>query len=164
MPQRAIFDAEFVAGRAFANAARALGMTTHAISGDVTSLWYTDLYFCWQRGSTVIAGLTGASALFCLEKLAWDAGHRVVLRVDHAPLEGGGVKHTFRGPREMLDSSFPLPRNRRAHWGAGMARLAMQCPASTARRESCAIVTPSSSADLWCEPLVSWVIAPRSVA
>lgn len=109
-PSRAIYDAGFAEARAFARAARDSGMTTDAFSGDVTRLWYDDLYFKWRDGSVVITGMTGASALFCLEKLAWDASHRVLHRLDHK-----------------------------------------QTAAARA-------VQP------WSEPLVSWVIAPRSLA
>jgi hypothetical protein len=163
-PQRAIFDDEFAEGRAFAHAALGLGMTTHAISGDVTSLWYNDLHFQWRHGSGVIAGLTGASALFCLERLAWDAGHRVVLRVDHARAPEGGLRHTFSGPREMLRSSFSALQRPQPSWGARMAQLTMQCPMRTEGREHRTAVDVSGSTERWCESLVSWVIAPRSVA
>ena len=161
-PKGAVFDQGFSEGRAFADAARNLGIKTHAISGDVTSLWYNDLYFQWQRGSAVIAGLTGASALFCLEKLAWDAGHRVVLRVDHTQAPNGGVQHTFLAPREMHSSLQALQS--RSNWGARMAQLATQCPTRTDGRELRTVVDASGSTDHWCESLVSWVIAPRSVA
>jgi hypothetical protein len=162
MPQRAIFDAAFVEGHAFARAARDLGMTTHAISGDVTALWYNDLYFHWRHDSGVVAGLTGASALFCLERLAWDVGHRVVLRVNHAPAPEGGVRHTLLGPREMLRSSVSVLKSSQLNWGARMAQLTMQCPTRTAGRERRSVVDGSGSTDRWCESLVSWVIAPRS--
>lgn len=110
VPSRAIYDEGFPEARAFARAARDTGLTTHVFAGDVTRLWYDDLYFQWRDSNVVITGMTGASALFCLEKLAWDAGHRVIQRVDHRQ-------------------------------------------AATARA-----IQP------WSEPLVSWVIAPRSLA
>lgn len=162
-PQAAIFDEGFAEGRAFAKAASEFGISTHAISGDVTALWYNDLYFRWQSGSAVIAGLTGASALFCLEKLAWDAGHRVVLRIDHARDASGGVKHTFAGPSELISSLSAL-QARHSELGARMAHLATQCPVSSDARVQRAVVNLSGSANGWCEPLVSWVIAPRHVA
>lgn len=163
-PERAIFDEDFAESRAFACGARDLGMTTHAISGDVTSLWYNDLYFQWRDGFAVIAGLTGASALFCLERLAWDAGHRIVLRVDHAPAPAGGLRHTFLGPSEMLGSSLMSGRWPQPGLGARMARLATQCPTRTGERVQRVVVDAEGLTDSWCESLVSWVIAPRAIA
>lgn len=139
-------------------------MATQAISGDVTSLWYDDLYFRWRNGFAVIAGLTGASALFCLEELAWDAGHGVVLRVDHTREADGRVRHVFRGAEELLLPRVVEPIARRSDWGAEMARLAMCCPGTSngcTSRDMAGTPDPSSP---WSEPLVSWVIAPRSVA
>ena len=52
------------------------------IRGDVTSLWYEDLYFAWQRGPAPISGVTTSQSLFCLEMLARDAGMDVVRRQD----------------------------------------------------------------------------------
>jgi hypothetical protein len=159
-PQVAIFDEGFAEGRAFAKAASALGMSTRAISGDVTALWYDDLYFRWQKHSAVVAGLTGASALFCLEKLAWDAGHRVVLRIDHTRNADGGVTHTFAGPSELL-SSFTSLQARHPDLGVRVAQLITQCPVGRAGHAQRAVVSSSGAANAWCEPLVSWVIAPR---
>ena len=162
-PQRAIFDASFAAGRSFGHAARALGMTTQAISGDITALWYDDLYFCWQKGSAVIAGLTGASALFCLEELAWDAGHCVVLRVDHTRSGDGGVRHAFRGAAELLQPRVIEGISRDSDWGAETARLAMYCPARSRGCTTRVLAGVSDRSLPWSEQLVSWLIAPRSV-
>lgn len=163
-PQRAVFDADFAAARSFAATAQALGMPTQPILGDVTSLWYDDLYFRWQTGLTVIAGLTGVSALFCLEELAWDAGHGVVLRVDHTRAANGSVQHDFRGAEELLLPRVVEPIAKCPDWGAEMARLAMRCPDTSDGCRSRALAGISDRSAPWSEPLVSWVIAPRSVA
>lgn len=163
-PQAAVFDTGFAEGRSFGRAAGALGMTRQGIAGDVTALWYDDLYFRWQQGSAVVAGLTGASALFCLEELAWDAGHCVVLRVDHTRDGDGRVRHLFRGAAELLQPSIVEPIAAHPDWGAEMARLAMCCPAES---RGCVLRVVSGISDRsmpWSEPFVSWVIAPRSVA
>jgi len=160
-PSRAVFDSGFIEGRTFADSARKMGMAAVAISGDVTALWFNDLYFTWRAGSTVIMGLTGASALFCLEQLAWDAGHRVAMRVDHRQTAAGVVHHTFRGPAEMLDHS--LPRARQPEWSAGMAILGASCPGRACGQLTHTWHVPSHRSR-WPEPLVSWVIAPRTLA
>jgi hypothetical protein len=77
---KAIFDERFPAGRAFAVDSKRRGVATHAIRGDVTALWYHDLYYTWRNGPAPIAGVTRAESLFCLEVLARDAGMRVVRR------------------------------------------------------------------------------------
>lgn len=73
-------------------------MPLHAITGNVTTFWYAELqpllqqWQQWQQQQRqlhqaqiqsqlppqALAGTTGADVLFCLERLAWDAGLRVV--------------------------------------------------------------------------------------
>ena len=77
---KAIFDRRFPAGIAFALDAERRGVPVHGIEGDVTALWYHDLYFAWRNGPAPIAGVTTAASLFCLETLARDAGLRVTER------------------------------------------------------------------------------------
>ena len=79
---RAIYDERFDAGLAFAADARRRGWTVRAIRGDVTDLWFNELALRWKQGPAPIAGLTAKNSLFCLERLAWDAGMRVVSRAD----------------------------------------------------------------------------------
>lgn len=76
----AVFDSRYGAGRDFASAARQMGLLTLGFEGDITGLWYHDLYHRWGKPSAAITGLTGEGALFCLEHLAWDAGLRVTER------------------------------------------------------------------------------------
>jgi hypothetical protein len=92
---KAIFDDRFTRSVAFARAWHRMGAPVHAIRGDVTSLWYDDLYFAWKNGPIELAGMTTAESLFCLETLARDAGHRVTSRQTH---EDGLVSWTI-GPR-----------------------------------------------------------------
>lgn len=159
-PQLAIFDRDFVEARSFARAVRARGIATHAISGDVTSLWYDDLYFRWREGSVVMAGLTGRSALFCLEQLAWDAGHRVLLRVNHTQTSAVVVEHAIHGPEELVSSAGQLLAHCE-NWGARMANLVLQCPRSGCKSASLALAETPTPASPWSEPLASWVIAPK---
>jgi hypothetical protein len=77
---KAIFDRRFPASIAFALDAERRGVPVHGIAGDVTALWYHDLYFAWRRGPAPIAGVTTEASLFCLEMLARDAGLRVTGR------------------------------------------------------------------------------------
>jgi hypothetical protein len=79
----AIFDRRFAAGRRFAKSSEAHGIATRAIAGDVTSLWYSELHPFWKQQPVAIAGLTTYGPLFCLERLAWDHGMRVLHRQQH---------------------------------------------------------------------------------
>jgi hypothetical protein len=85
---RAVYDSRFAAGRAFAAEARAKGWTAVAIEGDVTDLWCRHLDPRWRQGPAPVAGVTAANSLFVLERLAWDAGMRVVSRapLPHEPV------------------------------------------------------------------------------
>jgi hypothetical protein len=88
---KVLFDHRFAAARSFGRAAEWRGESVHGFDGDVTSVWYHDLYIRWQKGAAAIAGLTAHGALFCLEQLAWDVRMRVVYRAEqryegHEPL------------------------------------------------------------------------------
>ena len=81
-----IFDEHFPASVRVAQRAAHSGVAIHGIRGDVTGLWYHDLYFAWKKGPVPIAGITRADSLFCLEILARDAGLRLKSRVEDGPL------------------------------------------------------------------------------
>ncbi len=82
---KVIFDSRTATGRSFGTeiARIAAPHVAHAIEGDVTDVWYRDLYPRWKRSPAAIAGLTDYAAAFCLERLAWDFGMRTVFRADH---------------------------------------------------------------------------------
>jgi hypothetical protein len=80
---KVLFDRRFAAARAFGRDAQWRGQSVHAFDGDITQVWYHDLYPRWQQGRAAIAGLTAHGALFCLEHLARDARMRVVHRTEH---------------------------------------------------------------------------------
>src|SRR5580658_2190210 len=80
---KVVFDARFTVSVAFGSAARSIGMTTNSIHGDITDLWFHDLDARWGKSTVAVAGLTAQGAIFCLERLAWDHGMRVVFRGDH---------------------------------------------------------------------------------
>ena len=83
-PDLAVIDVRFPESRNFGRALQRRGVTTHETRGDVTDLWYHTLHSRWShRVFDPIAGLTAYSALFCLERLAWDHGMRVVYRELH---------------------------------------------------------------------------------
>jgi hypothetical protein len=73
----AIYDARFPVAQGLAAALGRARVAAHAISGDVTEVWYRRLDRRWRERPMRIGGLTDAAALFVLERLAWDQGLRV---------------------------------------------------------------------------------------
>jgi hypothetical protein len=147
---KVIYDERFGESRSFGDEARRLGAPVHAIRGDVTSLWYDDLYVRWRNGAAAIAGLTAHGALFCLERLARDAGMRVVFRADHRAIEG---------PAAMVRASQDL---RGTDWSCRVAGLVLSCPAdvSNGKKKRLVFAEAQAPVDENGEPLISWVIAP----
>jgi hypothetical protein len=155
----AVYDLRFAPSVAFARRAEALGVAVHAIEGDMTRLWYDDLYHRWRNGAVAIAGLTAHGPMFCLERLAWDQGMRVVFRAEHAPLQVGTLEHRVEGPVAMLDDARGAAADR--SWGARFADLVTRCPSGRAELDSFAACGPADGAVAAdAEPLYTWVIAP----
>ena len=107
-----IYDERFSPSRRFAELSKQLGGTVAAIRGDVTDVWYNDLYFRWQEGPTAIAGLTSDSALFCLQQLARDVPMHVVYREQHklsaGPQTFAAAAHRLAAyPRKGLQAQSP---------------------------------------------------------
>ena len=137
------------------------GVSVTRIDGDITEFWFNDLSLRWKEAPVSVAGLTAHGPLFCLERLAWDHGMRVVFRGTHRFLDSGRIEHSITGPAGTIASA------RRAglegpQWARGVARLLNSCEMS---RESASIAvagaTPNDGRLDAHETLVSWVIAPR---
>lgn len=155
---KVLYDVRFPESVAFARRAAARGAVTHAIEGDMTRFWYDDLYHRWRSGAAAIAGLTAHGPLFCLERLAWDQGMRVVFRAEHVPA-ASGVEHRLSGPVAMLEGARRAAST--GHWGVAMADVVLGCPSG--RAEIAAAECSSFGAALNVE-LYSWVIAPAGRA
>ena len=88
-----LFDAPFREAREFGAEGARLQMNVRGFHGDITNVWFRELAPVWRSlanrdmavatADMAIAGLTQYGALFCLERLAWDAGMRVVYRAEH---------------------------------------------------------------------------------
>jgi hypothetical protein len=92
---KVLIDSRFSAARAFGREARWGGEVVHEFQGDITSVWYEDLHPRWKKSPAAIAGLTAHGALFCLERLSWDVGMRVVHRTEHLPEGPGAAPETL---------------------------------------------------------------------
>ena len=144
---RVIFDHRYRESVAFAAEAGALGYRTHGIRGDITDLWYAHLSVGWKTAPASIAGLTDEPALFCLERLSWDYGLRVIYHVVHTRPSDGALASPASWPRESARTlANPSPDALRMGSGAPFVMGA----------------TAVSDGDL--EPLVSWIIAQRERA
>jgi hypothetical protein len=80
---KVLVDQRFAPARAFGREAQWRRQAVRAFNGDVTDVWYHDLYHRWKEGRAAIAGFTTYGALFCLQELARDARMRVIHRVEH---------------------------------------------------------------------------------
>jgi hypothetical protein len=99
---KVIFDERFPASVAYAREMERDGAPLHAIRGDITDLWYHDLDARWKQSPVTIAGLTAHGPLFCLERLAWDHGMRVLSRVEQGSRDhdGEALISWVIGPKE----------------------------------------------------------------
>jgi len=155
-----IYDARFPESVVFGNRAAALGVDVHAIDGDMTRLWFDDIYHRWRQSPVAIAGLTAHGPLFCFERLAWDQGLRVVFRAEHGQDAGGLLTNAVSGPQGMLGLARGAVE--REDWGSAMADVVTQCPSGKAESDSFAVVARNASGTLGTESLYSWVIAPAA--
>jgi len=153
---KVVYDTRFAASVAFGRRAASLGAPVHAIQGDMTSLWFDDVYHRWKTSPVAIAGLTAQGPLFCFERLAWDQGLRVVFRAEH-----GAAEHVLSGPESLLGDARDALAN--ADWAAEMAAVVTRCPSGRAEIGSASVgCAPGSGVS--DEPLYSWVIAPAARA
>ncbi len=156
---KVIFDERFDASRRFGAEAQRRGASVHAIEGDITPLWYDDLAPRWRSGAVPIAGLTAHGALFCLERLAWDVGMRVVYRAEHEPNADGSFRHSAEGPTEMLRAASGLRDAQ--DWSCYAASVVLGCPAVIPGKKKREVFADASAAvDGLGQSLLSWVIAP----
>jgi hypothetical protein len=155
---KVLYDTRFPASAAFARRAAARGLAVHAMGGDMTSFWYDDLYHRWRQGPAAIAGLTAHGALFCLERLAWDQGMRVVFRGEHSVAVDGCVAHRLEGPAPLLPIATAAVE--RSSWAAELAEVVTACPRGRGERGSTRARTAGAAALLPSGTLFSWVIAP----
>ncbi|MGP6010926.1 twin-arginine translocation signal domain-containing protein [Pseudomonas aeruginosa] len=164
-PEWAISDSRFTACQRFGEAAERAGLSHVAIAGDVTALWYRHLDPKWRKEPTIIAGMTARQPLFVLERLAWDRGMRVVLRVEHDWQADGSVSHSLQAPEHQLPGLTALFSGD-ADWNERFARLTANCSWNLAR-SPCGQSKTSAPSHIHNErpaALVSWIIAPSQRA
>jgi len=154
---KAIYDERYTEGVQFADEINSLGIATRAIRGDITDVWFEDLDLRWKQSPVAVAGLTTESALFCLERLAWDHRLRVVFRADHA-LAPGCVEHTVSCSSATLDQLHDLERIPTGWWAPEVAHVVADIPARQLPDSTRTVRTPATGSGE-AGFLVSWVIA-----
>jgi hypothetical protein len=157
---KVVYDERFPASVEFGEEARSLGLPTHSIRGDITDLWFHDLDAQWTKKPAAIGGLTAQGALFCLERLAWDHGMRVVFRGDHRYLPAGAIEHELTGPENAVRRAASLQDDGDA-WALRVAGLIARVPEGLSTPAKATIHSRATApANTEAEDLISWVIAP----
>jgi hypothetical protein len=157
---KVVFDERFPASVAFGDEARSLGLPTHSIRGDITDLWFHELDAQWKKKPAAVAGLTAQGALFCLERLAWDHGMRVVFRGDHQYLPAGAIEHVLTGPESVVRQAANLQDDGDT-WAARIANFVARIPESHSTPAKATIHGRATApANIEADDLISWVIAP----
>jgi hypothetical protein len=153
------YDGRFSAAASFATEARRLGATVKDTQGDITALWYQDLYHRWQLSPEPVAGITPFNSLLGLQMMASTAGLRVIYRAHHHR-DGEQVTHELFGPRAMLSAATRLT-GADEQWGRSAAQIILRWPAGLAplaRSES--TILDSDRRSVSADSLISWILAP----
>ena len=156
---KVVFDERFPDSIAFGDAMKRLGVAAHGIKGDMTDLWYRDLYPQWQKGPVPIAGLTAHGALFCLERLAWDHRMRVMFRAEHVYRSDGCVEHIVSAHEAVLRSVDGLAAAG-SNWSAHLAELVSTCGQGHLATSPAIVTRLGAAPQADQETLFSWVIGP----
>jgi hypothetical protein len=183
-----VYDARFPEAAAFADEGRCAGIPLAAFSGDITSVWFHDLYNRWKTAPAPVAGLTDHAAWFVLDMMARGEGLRTVYLAHHAS-SSAGWRHAVFGPREAMrqaafdaaqgswspaaaEAELSAPRRHLADrgalessgaaWPRVAARLIMAVPTPANMSRERSTILDASSRSIGSAELVSWVIAsPR---
>lgn len=159
-----VYDERFEAGVAFARRLQYPGSDIQAIAGDITDLWYGDLYYRWRDEPVPIAGLTTHDSLFCLERLAWDHGLRLTYLAEHRQRSGGMAEHRLSGP-QSLSMDIEALRYSGGKWPESVADLISRDPLAVSKPIPNIFVGNSGtsfvdSAQSDQKSLFTWVLAP----
>lgn len=145
---------------AFGAAARARGLAVHEIGADLADIYCRDLRPLWEgQPGAPIGGLTGAGPLFYIERLAWDAGLRIVFLGRHEVGEHLRRPHLVEGPRDAVDAFHTS--SRLIDWRVALAAVLKSVPISAATLKPLSAVRDAVIAR---DPaLFSWVLAPLAL-
>jgi hypothetical protein len=154
-----LVDADSNVAQAFGRIAAADGVPVQSIRDDLTDVYCDQLAPQWRKGAkTAVGGLTGAAPLFYLERLAWDAGMRVVFLGRHEITGDAPPKHALRGPRLPIDVFHDSVRW--LEWPLALAETLREIPVHAPALQPVSFVRDAVVAGDCA--LFSWVLAPVS--
>jgi len=154
-----IFDARRSHALVFAETARRLGASTHAIYGDVNDRWFQHVRRQWISKRIPVAGITDFRALFLLQTMAADAGLHPVLRIHHG-MRGESAAHEAFGAQAYRLMSDERLADCGECWAPEVARLILSLPqgAANASRHHGSL-DEANMRTLGSMGLVTWVMA-----
>jgi hypothetical protein len=156
---KVVFDERFPDSVTFASEMKRLGVAIHGIKGDMTDLWYHELQPQWQKSPVPIAGMTAQGPLFCLERLAWDHGMRVMFRAEHHYRTDGCIEHVVSAHEAVLRDAADLA-TAGSNWSARLAGLVSTCGQGRLETSPAVVTRLGESPRADQETLFSWVIGP----
>jgi hypothetical protein len=156
---RIVFDARRPHALEFADTARGMGVSTHAVCGDVADRALEDLCARRRTRSTAVAGITDFRSLFLLQAMAADAGMRAVLRIHHRASRVPAAHDAFGAPTYRTWADACLADSGEG-WASAAARLVLSLPpsAAAAPRQTGNLDAADQHA-LGSRDLVTWVMA-----
>ncbi|SCZ05983.1 MULTISPECIES: hypothetical protein [unclassified Pseudomonas] len=154
-----VSDTRFAASNSFGSHAKTLGVPLLVSNGDITKVWLKHLDPIWKQGSAFVMGLTTQEQLFCLERLAWDRGMKVLMRIEHNAVGEGRIAHSIIAPPRLIEKTTLAVQNEH-FWPTDLGVLLSSC-SSSLLSGSCFSRQVMSKGCL-NEQLVTWVIAPST--
>lgn len=149
----ALSDLTSAQGGPFAAAAQAWGARTAALRTDPLALWH-DAVLANAIRPTAILGLTTQGALFCFERLGWELGLRVRLRIEHLPAPDGSWRHVAH--TDLPAWAPDMLAGAGADFGLAAARIALNSPHGAG---DCTHAAPPPHPHRDTTPLVTWLLA-----
>lgn len=144
-------------GESFAQAAEARLLPLVEAPADPGASWR------WRREAAErpVAGFLGREALFVLERLGWDRGMRLALKIEHRADGSGRLEHRLSGPAELVEELASSLRRAGEAFPAAMAEALTRLPARPGPQGALVVSTPAAAG--LAQPLFSFVIAGREL-
>ncbi len=157
-----LIDDRHAEARAFGAWMTGRGTPVRAVpDGDISKPWREWIGPAFGRAPTVVAGLTRAPALFCLEQLSWALHGQVVFYAEHLVPAVGPVRHRIHrcAPSGKAVDEVPLsPRG--GLWPGQLASLvARQSGVARSRRAAPTHIDLATLPSDYAQRLTSWIIA-----
>lgn len=149
----ALIDITHAQGGPFVAAAQTWGARTAALRGDPLALWH-DAVLASAVQPAAILGLTAQGTLFCLERLGWELGLRVQLRIDHLPAPDGSWRHVAH--TDLPAWAPAMLAGAGADFGLAAAHIALN---SSDGAGDCTHAAPPPHPHRDSTPLVTWLLA-----